>query len=275
METRNSSNPIDVKTFTTKRLREEFLIQGLFKPGKVKMVYSHDDRIIAGGICPIDDIALEVGKELKAEYFLERREMGVINIGPKGIVMVDGSKYDLDTKDALYIGMGSRDIIFKSADAEKPAKFYINSVPAHKTYPIQKIEINKADPVRLGSLAESNERTIYKYIHPQGVKSCQLVMGMTVLETGSVWNTMPCHTHDRRMEVYLYFNLPEDAAVFHIMGEPEETRHLIVRNEEAVISPSWSVHSGAGTKNYTFIWGMAGENQAFDDMDAVPIADLK
>lgn len=276
MELRAASNPRDVKNYTTDRLREEFLIQELFVPGKTKMVYSHVDRIITAGVCPSDKpIALEAGAELRAEYFLERRELGVINIGGKGTVTVDGVEYVLEAKDGLYVGMGSKDITFSSADANAPAKFYLNSAPAHKTYPTEKIEISTAEPQRLGSLNESNQRTIYKYIHPQGVKSCQLVMGMTMLEPGSVWNTMPCHTHDRRMEVYLYFNMPEDAVVFHYMGEPTETRHIVMRNEEAVISPSWSIHSGCGTRNYTFIWGMVGENQVFSDMDAVDMKDLR
>lgn len=275
MEVRNAANPKDVKNYTTERLREEFLIEELFVPGEVKLVYSHVDRIITGGVCPVKAVTLEAGKELRAEYFLDRREMGIINIGPKGTVTVDGTQYTLDTRDGLYIGMGSKEITFASEDANNPSKFYFNSTPAHKTYPTEKIEISKAEPNRLGSLNESNERTIYKYIHPQGVKSCQLVMGMTILEPGSVWNTMPCHTHDRRMEVYLYFNLPDDAVAFHYMGEPNETRHIVVRNEQAVISPSWSIHSGAGTRNYTFIWGMAGENQTFNDMDAVPMNEIK
>lgn len=275
MEVRNGANPRDFKTYTTDRLREDFLIQNLFLPGELKMVYSHVDRIITGAACPINPIKLEAGKELRAEYFLERREMGVINIGARGTVKVDGVEYTLDTKDGLYIGMGSKEIIFTSQDAKNPAKFYLNSAPAHRTYPTEKIEISTAEPTRLGSLEDSNQRTIYKYIHPQGVKSCQLVMGMTILEPGSVWNTMPCHTHERRMEVYLYFNLPEEAVVFHLMGEPTETRHIVVRNEEAVISPSWSIHSGCGTRNYTFIWGMVGENQVFSDMDAVAMKDLK
>lgn len=275
MEIRNAANPKDVKTYDTARLREEFLIQGLFVPGEIKMVYSHVDRIISGSVSPINSIALEAGKELRADYFLQRREMGIINIGPKGSATVDGVKYDLETKDGLYIGMGSKEIIFSSEDANNPAKFYFNSAPAHMAYPIEKIEISKAEPARMGSLAEANQRTIYKYIHPLGVKSCQLVMGMTILELGSVWNTMPCHTHDRRMEVYLYFNMPEDAVVFHYMGQPTETRHIVMRNEEAVISPSWSIHSGCGTRNYTFIWGMVGENQVFADQDFVNMKDLK
>lgn len=275
MEIRNAANPKDVKNYTTERLREEFLIQGLFVAGEIKTVYSHVDRIITGSACPVSPLTLEAGKELRAEYFLERREMGIINIGAKGTVTVDGTPYVLEPRDGLYIGMGSKEIVFSSEDASNPAKFYFNSAPAHKTYPIEKIEISKAEPAKLGSLAESNQRTIYKYIHPAGVKSCQLVMGMTILEPGSVWNTMPCHTHDRRMEVYLYFNMPEDAVVFHYMGEPTETRHIVMRNEEAVISPSWSIHSGCGTRNYTFIWGMVGENQVFSDMDAVPMKEIK
>ena len=275
MDIRCASNPKDVKNYTTDRLREEFLIQGLFIAGETKMVYSHVDRIITGGVCPQQPVKLDAGAEIRAEHFLDRREMGIINIGPKGSVIVDGTVFVLDTKDGLYIGMGAKDIIFASDDPANPAKFYFNSAPAHKTYPTEKIEISKAEPAKLGSLATSNARTIYKYIHPQGVKSCQLVMGMTILDEGSVWNTMPCHTHDRRMEVYLYFNLPENAVVFHYMGEPDETRHIVLRNEEAVISPSWSIHSGCATQNYTFIWGMVGENQVFSDMDGVAMTKLR
>lgn len=275
MEVRNAANPKDVKSYDTKRLREEFLIQELFVPGVIKMVYSHVDRIITGSVCPVKPIKLEAGAELRAEYFLERREMGIINIGESGTVTVDGTSYKLNTRDGLYIGMGSKEISLSSDDINNPSKFYFNSAPAHMTYPIQKIEISKAEPAKMGSLETSNARTIYKYIHPAGVKSCQLVMGMTILEPGSVWNTMPCHTHDRRMEVYLYFNIPEEAIVFHYMGEPSETRHIVVRNEEAVISPSWSIHSGCATQNYTFIWGMVGENQVFSDMDAVAMKDIK
>ncbi|MDP4182645.1 MAG: 5-dehydro-4-deoxy-D-glucuronate isomerase [Bacillota bacterium] len=275
MEIRNGSNSKDVKTYDTARLREEFLIEGLFVPGEIKTVYSHIDRIILGSVCPIDPITLEAGKEIRSDYFLERREMGIINIGSKGIVTVDGVDYELDTRDGLYIGMGAKDIVFKSIVEGKPAKFYFNSSPAHKAYPVTKIESGMAQPSKMGSLADSNQRTIYKYIHPEGVRSCQLVMGLTMLETGSVWNTMPCHTHDRRMEVYFYFDMQQDMIVFHFMGEPSETRHIIVRNEQAVISPSWSIHSGCGSRNYSFIWGMAGENQVFSDQDGVQMEDLK
>lgn len=275
MEVRNAVHPGDFMSYSTERTREEFLIRELFLPGRMKMVYSHIDRIIVGGVMPVEPIPLEAGKEIRAEYFLERREIGIINIGFAGTVTVDGVKYDLEARDGLYIGKGSREITFASADRNKPAKFYFCSAPAHQTYPIAKIALREVEATHLGSLSESNERTIYKYIHPDGVKSCQLVMGMTILKPNNVWNTMPCHTHDRRMEVYLYFDLAEDMFVCHFMGEPSETRHLIVRNEEAVISPSWSIHAGVGTRNYAFIWAMVGENQVFSDMDAVAMTDLK
>ncbi len=275
MEVRHASNPVDAKHYTTDRLREEFLIQDLFTPGKVKTVYTHVDRVIVGGVVPVAPVELEAGEEIRADYFLQRREIGIINIGAQGTVTVDGQVYTLENKDGLYIGMGSKEVIFASADPANPAKFYFNSTPAHKTYPTEKVDITKAEPQHLGSNLQSNERTIYKYFHPDGVKTCQLVMGMTILEPGSVWNSMPCHTHDRRMEVYLYFNLPEDAIVFHFMGEPQETRHIVMKNEEAVISPSWSIHCGCGTTNYTFIWGMAGENQVFSDMDHLKVTELK
>lgn len=286
MELRTASSPKDVKFYTTERLREEFLIDDLFQPAVIKLVYSHIDRIITGSAVPTDGVLkLVAGEELRAEYFLERREMGVINIGGKGIIHIDGRDYTLDYKDGIYIGMGSKDISFESVSAENPAKFYINSVPAHKSYPTVLIRlegeaeegvviVKPENKQECGSLEGSNHRVINKYILPGQVESCQLVMGMTKLMPGSVWNTMPCHTHDRRMEVYLYFDMPEDALVFHYMGEPNETRHIIMRNEQAVISPSWSIHAGSGTQAYTFIWGMAGENQAFDDMDGCAMSDL-
>ncbi len=278
MEIRTAASPKDVKNYDTSRLREEFLIQDLFKEDEIKTVYSHIDRIITGSAVPVrQKLELTAGEEIRAEYFLQRREMGVINIGGSGKIMVDGTEYKLGYKDGIYIGMGSKEIIFESDDESKPAKFYFNSTPAHKSYPTVLITLDDIKPenkVELGSLEGSNHRVINKYILPGQVESCQLVMGMTSLKPGSVWNTMPCHTHDRRMEVYLYFELSDDAVVFHYMGEPQETRHLM-RNEEAVISPSWSIHSASGTQAYTFIWGMAGENQAFDDMDAVAMADLR
>lgn len=285
MELRTASSPKDVKHYTTERLREEFLVDDLFRKGEIKLVYSHIDRIIFGSAVPVEPIRLTAGDELRAEYFLQRREMGVINIGEAGIITIDGKDYNVGFKEGMYIGMGAKDITFKSVDSSKPAKFYINSAPAHKTYPTVLIKpqgtaeegvviVKDENKVELGSLEESNHRVICKYILPGQVESCQLVMGMTQLKPGSVWNTMPCHTHDRRMEVYLYFEMPEDALIMHYMGEAKETRHIIMRNEQAVISPSWSIHAGSGTQAYTFIWGMVGENQAFDDMDEIKMTDL-
>lgn len=275
MELRTAASPRDVKTYDTARLREEFLIPDLFRPDDIKLVYSHIDRIITGSATPVTKaLVLTAGDELRAEYFLQRREMGVINIGGEGTVTVDGTAYTLRPKDGLYIGRGSRDISFVSTDSANPAKFYLNSCPAHKAYPTVYIRPEDCVRVELGSLEQSNHRTICKYILPGQVESCQLVMGMTKLEPGSVWNTMPCHTHDRRMEVYLYFDMPEDAFVMHYMGEPQETRHIVMRNEQAVISPSWSIHAGSGSQAYTFIWGMCGENQDFDDMDGVATTDI-
>lgn len=286
MELRTAASPKDMKHYTTERLREEFLIQDLFQPGRIKLVYSHVDRIITGAAVPVQPLVLTAGDELRAEYFLQRREMGVINVGGAGTITVDGKEYSLGYKDGMYIGMGAKDIVFASADEKEPAKFYLNSTPAHKTYPTVLIRpegtpaegvviVKDENKVELGSLEDANHRVICKYILPGQVESCQLVMGMTKLAPGSVWNTMPCHTHDRRMEVYLYFEMPEDAIVMHYMGEPDETRHIVMRNEEAVISPSWSIHAGCGTRAYTFIWGMAGENQAFNDMDDVAMKDLR
>ena len=287
MELRTAASPRDVKHYTTDRLREEFLIDDLFHADEIKLVYSHIDRIITGSAVPVaGKLVLTAGDELRADYFLERREMGVINIGGAGVITIDGRDYTVDYKEAMYIGMGSKDISFASVDAKNPAKFYLNSAPAHKTYPTVLIKpegtpeegvviVKDSNKVELGNLADSNHRTICKYILPGQVESCQLVMGMTKLEEGSVWNTMPCHTHDRRMEVYLYFDMKDDALVFHYMGEPTETRHIVMKNEQAVISPSWSIHSGCGTRAYTFIWGMVGENQAFDDMDGVAMGDLR
>ena len=280
MEVRPGANPNDVKNYDTDRLKHEFLIQDVFVPGEIKTIYSQIDRIIVGSATPADKaLKLTAGDELRAAYFLERREMGVINIGGKGTMTLDGVRYDFDYKDGIYIGMGTKEVIFESADAENPAKFYFNSAPAHKTYPTVFINPEKdilpENKKELGCLENANHRTIRKYILPGQVESCQLEMGMTALEPGSVWNTMPCHTHDRRMEVYLYFEVPENDVVFHYMGEPTQTRHIVMRNEEAVISPSWSIHSASATHAYTFIWGMVGENQDFDDMDDVDMKDLR
>ena len=287
MELRTASSPRDVKHYTTERLREEFLIDDLFKADEIKMVYSHIDRIITGSAVPFNKkLSLSAGDELRADYFLQRREMGIINIGGPGKITAGDKTYDIDTKDGMYIGMGVEIVEFESLDNNNPAKFYFNSAPAHKAYKTVVIKfegtssddvviIKDENKVELGSLEESNHRVINKYILPGQVESCQLVMGMTALKPGSVWNTMPCHTHDRRMEVYLYFDMPEDAIVMHYMGEPDETRHIVMRNEQSVISPSWSIHAGSGSRAYTFIWGMVGENQEFTDMDNVAMKDIK
>lgn len=274
VETRYPAHPGEAKTYDTERLRRNFLIRDLFLPERLNLVYSHVDRMIVGGACPRMPISLPAGDTIKAEFFLSRRELGVINIGSGGSITVDGVKHGLGRLDGMYIGMGAREVVFMSDNPDGPARFYLNSAPAHQTYPTTRIAQSDITPTNLGTMEEANQRRLYKFIHPEGVRSCQLVMGMTALLPGSVWNSMPCHTHDRRMEVYLYFNLAPNTAVFHLMGEPEETRHIVVRNEEAVISPSWSIHCGAGTGNYTFIWGMAGENQTFSDMDSVPMTKL-
>lgn len=276
MQVRHALHPDHAETMTSDALREHFLLQTIFTPGKIKLVYSHNDRLITGGICPDTPLDLEVDKKLiGADYLLERREMGIINVGSPGTIHVDGTKYPMAYKDGLYIGKGARQISFESADAASPAKFYVNSAPAHASFPTTAVAFDSIEPAYLGESENSNKRNIRKYFHPDGIKTCQLVMGMTTLDKGSVWNTMPVHTHERRMEAYFYFNMKPDQVVFHLMGRPSETRHIVVRNEEAVLSPSWSIHSGAGTGNYTFIWGMAGENQTFTDMDSVPMSELK
>ncbi len=276
MNIRYANNPEDSKFYTTEELRAHFLVEKIFALGELNLTYSHVDRIIFGGAVPIgNEIRLDAGKELGVQYFLERRELGVINLGGDGTVTLDGEVYKLHNRDGLYVGAGIKDVKFCSDDDNNPAKFYINSAPAHTVYPTVKIEISKANPVKLGSLETSNKRTIFQYVHPNVCKSCQLLMGMTILEPGCVWNTMPCHTHDRRMEVYFYFDMDGSSRVFHIMGEPSDTRHLVVANEQAVISPSWSIHSGVGTGSYTFIWGMVGENQVFEDMDPIKTVDLR
>lgn len=276
MDMRYPFHPDDVKTFTTAQLRDQFLIPTLFVAGEVTLTYSHIDRMIIGGAAPTAaPLALTASpKDLGADFFLQRREIGIINVGGAGTITVDGASYPMNLYDGLYVGMGARDVLFASADPAQPAHFYFTSAPAHAAYPTTHIPISSASPVHLGSIANSNERTINKYIHPDGVKSCQLVMGLTMLEPNNMWNTMPAHLHARRMEVYFYFNISGDNVVFHLMGEPRETRHLVLRNEQAVISPSWSIHAGMGTGNYAFIWAMAGENQAFNDMDAVPMTTL-
>jgi 4-deoxy-L-threo-5-hexosulose-uronate ketol-isomerase len=277
MEVRYSPDKNGFRLMTTDELRKSFLIDNLFQKNKIEMVYSDIDRSITGSAVPIGKILklTATKKEMAADYFAERREIGVINIGGKGIVTLDGKIIQMDSFDALYIGRGVKKIEFKSSSDKKPAKFYLVSYPAHKEYPSKLIKFSDATPVKLGSLADSNSRTIYKYIHPGTMETCQLVMGLTILDEGSVWNTMPPHTHQRRSEVYMYFNLSPDSLVLHLLGEPQETRHVIIRNEQAVLSTSWSMHSGCGTKNYSFIWAMGGENQVFDDMDWIAMKDLK
>lgn len=287
MEVRTAASPKDVRHYTTERLREEFLIEELFQADQVRLVYSHIDRIVTGAAVPVQKkLGLSAGEELRAEYFLQRRELGLINIGGDGIVTVDKRVYEVKARDGMYIGRGAREITFESREAARPAKFYMNSAPAHVAYPTVHIKpegtseegvviIKDENKVEMGSLEDSNHRIINKYIVTGQVDSCQLAMGLTRLLPGSVWNTMPAHTHDRRMEVYLYFDMEEDAFVMHYMGEPQETRHIIMHNEEAVISPSWSIHSGCGSRAYTFIWGMCGENQDYGDMDHIANQDLK
>lgn len=276
MEIRHPVHPAHFQMYDTEEMREDFLIKDLFTPDRPKLVYSFFDRLIVGGICPVQPLALEVEPDIiGSAYLLERRELGLINVGGSGIVSGDGTDWELSSGDGLYIGKGVESLQFSSLDSGDPARFYMLSAPAHQHYESAKISRADAESVSLGEAHTSNRRTINKYIHPGGVRSCQLVMGMTVLEPGSVWNTMPTHTHQRRMEAYFYFDLKEDQRVFHLMGEPEETRHLVVKNHQAVISPSWSIHSGVGTAAYSFIWGMAGENQDFDDMDHVAMETLR
>ncbi len=276
MEIRFHHSPEETATMHTDALRRHFLVQQLMQRDQFSFVYSHYDRVIIGGVMPVGKtLKLPVYAPLKATYFLERREMGIINIGGDGEVKVNGKAYPLRKLDCLYVGKGQDKVEFKSSGRKQPAKFYLLSAPAHHSYPVQLMKREKASPADMGSISTANQRTIYKYIHSEGLKSCQLVMGLTLLKEGSVWNTMPTHVHDRRMEAYFYFDLAENQKVIHLMGQPQETRHLVVSNEEAVISPPWSIHSGCGTSNYGFIWGMAGENYTYTDMDPVDINTLK
>lgn len=279
MDIRYSANQKDMKRYTTEELRNEFLITGLYVADEVKAVYSHVDRVVTLGCMPVkEQVLLEKGMDcwhtFGTDYMLERREIGIFNIGGKGSISVDGTVYELNYKDCLYITKGAKEVLFSSENPEMPAKFYMVSAPAHTAYETKLLTIQDAQKRKLGEVMSCNKRTINQFIHPDVLQTCQLCMGMTALDEGSVWNSMPCHTHERRMEVYTYFEVPEDQIVVHLMGEPTETRHLIMKNEEAVISPSWSIHCGAGTSNYTFIWAMAGENQAFDDMDNLKPSDL-
>jgi 4-deoxy-L-threo-5-hexosulose-uronate ketol-isomerase len=273
---RRASHPEDVKKYDTERLRKEFLVQNLFVKDEINLSYSQYERYILGGAFPVDKVLkLETIEAIKSQYFCERREVGAINIGGSGIVKVDGREYTLQNKEAIYIGRGSEKVSFESLDKSKPAKFYLSSTPAHKEYPTTLVNKEKANILNMGAQETSNQRTIYQLIVPGIVESCQLVMGLTELKTGSVWNTMPSHTHDRRMEAYFYFEVKEGQTICHLMGEPQETRHLFIHNEEAVFSPEWGIHSGVGTSNYSFIWGMGGENLDYTDMDHVQTSELR
>lgn len=280
MDIRYSANQNDFKRYTTEEIRKEFLIETLFKADEVVAVYSHVDRMVTFGCMPVNeevslDKGIDVWHNFGTKFILERREIGIFNLGGDGAIVADGATYDLGYKDCLYITMGTKDVKFKSKDGGKPAKFYMVSAPAHCAYETKLLTIAKAVKTPCGDDKTANKRTINKFIHPDVLKTCQLSMGMTHLEEGSVWNTMPAHTHERRMEVYCYFEIPENQVVFHMMGEPTQTRHIVMQNEQAVISPSWSIHAGCGTSNYTFIWAMGGENQTFDDMDNINNPDLR
>ncbi|MDF2835346.1 MAG: 5-keto-4-deoxyuronate isomerase [Paenibacillus sp.] len=276
MDIRHTTNPTDVKQYDTERLREEFLIESLFVPNELKMTYTHYDRMVVGGALPVNgELKLEAGDALRTEYFLERREIGFLSIGGPAIITVEGEAYELNKLDVLYVGKGKQNVTLASKDSSNPAKLYFCSALAHAELPTRKMTREEANPLNLGAQETSNERVLYKYIHADGIQSCQLMLGVTSLQTGSVWNTMPSHVHDRRMEAYLYFDMAEETRIFHMMGEPSQTRHLVVGNEQAIISPPWSIHSGVGTSNYTFCWSMAGENYTFTDMDVVPASGLK
>lgn len=276
MQIYQAISQMEAKSFNTEQLRSNFLIESIFQNNEITMYYTHYDRVVLGGVMPVySEISLPTYDNLKSDYFLERREVGIINVGGDGEILVDGEIFSLSKLDALYIAKGSKSITFKSNASENPAHFFLLSAPAHHAYETRKMTKEEATPVNLGSSETANERTIYKYIHRDGIQSCQVVMGLTVLKSGSIWNTMPAHIHDRRMEAYLYFDLDADHRVFHLMGQPQETRHIVVANHQAVLSPPWSIHSGAGTTNYSFIWAMAGENLDFTDMDFAPIAELR
>lgn len=276
MQIRHTNSPAETKQMDTEQLRENFLVSNLMQDDNLQLVYSHYDRVIIGGAKPVNkSLDLPNHPELRAEYFLERRELGIINLGGKGKVTIDDQTFELDKLDCAYAGKGTKKVSFSSSNKSSPAIFYLLSAPAHQTYPSAKFTKEQASPVQLGAVETANKRTVYKYIHLEGIKSCQLVMGLTVLESGSVWNSVPPHTHTRRMEVYFYFDLPEQHRIFHYMGEPQQTRHMVMANNEAVISPPWSTHFGCGTSNYGFVWGMAGENLVYTDMDPAPVHELK
>ena len=274
LEKRYSEHPDDFKIYDTEEMRDHFLFDKVFVKDEISLCYTHSDRVVFGGAFPVEKkLRLEGGKDFGSDVFLDRRELGIICISGEGAVSADGKEYKMKKGDGLYIGKGTKEVVFSAAG--KDTKFYMASTPAHLSYPVVHIPIEKANPRKLGEAATVNVRTIYQYVHPAVCQSCQLLMGMTVLEEGSVWNTIPCHTHERRMEVYFYFDLKPNAAVFHLHGQSNETRHIVMNNEQCVISPSWSIHSGVGTAAYTFIWAMAGENQTFDDMDNIVTTELR
>jgi 4-deoxy-L-threo-5-hexosulose-uronate ketol-isomerase len=276
MTSRYAIGPTEAKHFDTQTLRENFLLQNLMQPDAINLVYTHYDRMIVGGVMPAGKtVELPNEAALRSEYFLERRELGVINVGGAGKVTTENGEYELTKLDCLYVGKGTKQVSFSSNSADAPAIFYLLSSPAHHTHETRKMPKEEATPSNLGSIDTANERTIYKYIHLDGIQSCQLVMGLTVLKNGSVWNTMPSHVHDRRMEAYFYFDVKEGQSVVHFMGQPQETRHMFIANNEAIVSPPWSIHSGCGTASYSFIWGMAGENKDYTDMDPVAINELR
>jgi len=278
MDTRQAVHSAHAKTLDTEGLRRQFLVEKVFRPGEMTMTYSHIDRIVVGGVMPLaSPVSLPEGvsRSYGVDFFLQRREMGVINIGGPAQIGIDGETFSIGSKEAIYIGMGARELSFSSVDPARPAKLYYNSAPAHRRLPSKRLTLADAASVTIGDKRNGNRRTVNKFFTPEVVETCQLSMGMTILEEGSVWNTMPTHTHERRMEVYLYFDVDSDAAVFHFMGPPQETRHIVLHNEQAVISPSWSIHSGVGTRAYSFIWGMVGENQTYDDMDHVAVEALR
>ncbi|QZE14647.1 5-dehydro-4-deoxy-D-glucuronate isomerase [Halosquirtibacter laminarini] len=271
-----ATHPRDAKNYDTQRLRDEFLVETVMNEDRLFWNYSHYDRLMVGGVVPVNkEIVLEAIEPLKSENFLDRRELGVVNVGSKGVVLVDGTAYELDYKEAIYVGMGCKEIIFKSCDSANPAHFYMNSAPAHIAYPTVKVSREDAIVIELGEAESSNRRTLNKLIVNDTIQTNQLQMGMTELHPGSVWNTMPAHTHSRRMEAYFYFEVPQGHSICHLMGEPQETRHVWMQNEQAIFSPTWSIHSAAGTSNYTFIWGMGGENLAYGDMDVIATPDLR
>ena len=276
MRTIEATDRLSYRRMTTDELRKNFVVEELFQAGTINLVYTNVDRAVVGGIMPATEpLELKGGREMACTFFCERREAGIINLGGAGSIVVDGTSYEMASRECLYIRRGSRGILFSSANSEKPAQFYLVSYPAHADYPTTKVGLKDANRIELGSLAESNRRTIYQYIRPGFIKSCQLVMGFTELHEGSVWNSFPPHTHNRRTEVYCYFDLPPNGTVMHFLGEPDETRHVALHEKHVVLSPAWSVHCGAGTGGYAFVWAMGGENQEFDDMDKCDLATFR